>query len=365
MSHLAPHFDPDVFVSYSHGDPIGSRAPLRDWTQALVRRLTEGLHALETEFDGLHVWMDPEIDPTACLTDELKGKASACGILMIVMSNRYLKSSWCKDELEWFKKQFEGRAAEGGRVFVIRAQRTDENLWPDFLRDARGHAMTGFPFFDPESGFPRGFQLQEPGDDYFRELTRLQVWLTKRLREVRQRADKSAQAMAAAALAPAAAVQPFGSRRIYLHAPPESEFARAEIGLALTTDGFTPVAPPATGIPVAPPATAETELAGWQREARERMEAARRCEALALLRVADGERFVGDLLDIGVDERKRIADARGAPLPCAVLDKTGENLPIDVAPFGIACFDVTRTDWRGRFRSWLDAARSSPAGAAP
>ena len=29
MSYLAPHFDPDVFVSYSHGDPIGGRAPLR------------------------------------------------------------------------------------------------------------------------------------------------------------------------------------------------------------------------------------------------------------------------------------------------------------------------------------------------
>ena len=99
MSYLAPDFDPDVFVSYSHGDPEGGRAPLRDWSQALVRRLKDGLHALETEFDDLKVWMDPDI-----------GKASACGILMIVMSKRYLKSSWCKDELEWFRKQFEGRA---------------------------------------------------------------------------------------------------------------------------------------------------------------------------------------------------------------------------------------------------------------
>ena len=39
----------------------------------------------------------------------------------------------------------EGRAGEGGRVFVIRAQKTDESLWPDFLRDARGHAHDGFP----------------------------------------------------------------------------------------------------------------------------------------------------------------------------------------------------------------------------
>jgi hypothetical protein len=356
MSYLAPHFNPDVLVSYSHGDPVGGRAPLRDWSQALIRRLEDGLHALETEFDGLDVWMDPDIDPTAYLTDELKEKAGACGVLMIVMSNRYLRSSWCKEELEWFKEQFEGRARDGGRVFVIGAQKTDESLWPDFLRDGRGHALIGFPFYDPENGFPWGFQLREPGDDYFKELTRLQIWLTKRLRELRERAARAAQAMAEAAAPPPAAPAPTGSRRIYLHAPPECESAQAEIGLALKSDGF---------IPVAPPAAAGIKLADWRREANERMEAARRCEALALLRVVEGERFVGDLLDIGVDERERIAGARGAPLPCAVLDKTGEGLPIDVKPFGIERFDINQTDWRGRFRAWLDTARASPAQAHP
>jgi hypothetical protein len=172
MPYLAPHFDPDVFVSYSHGDPIAGDAPLRDWTRALIHRLRVGLHALKTEFDGLDIWMDPEIDPTAYLTPELKAKAGACGVLMIVMSERYLKSSWCGDELKWFREQFQGRANEGGRVFVIRAQRTEEHLWPDFLRDAGGHALIGFPFYDPESGDPWGFQLREPGDDYFKELTK-------------------------------------------------------------------------------------------------------------------------------------------------------------------------------------------------
>ena len=163
MSFLAPHFDPDVFVSYSHGDPIEGRAPLRDWTRALVRRLQDQIHSLETEFDGLHIWMDPEVDPTAFLTDELKGKASGCGVLMIVMSNRYLRSSWCKDELDWFKKQFEGRATDGGRLFVLRGQKTDEGLWPEFLRDARGQAQTGFSFYDPESGYPLHYpDLREP-----------------------------------------------------------------------------------------------------------------------------------------------------------------------------------------------------------
>jgi hypothetical protein len=58
MAYLQPPFDPDVFVSYSHCDPVGGRAPLRDWSQALIRRLKYGLHALETEFYDLDIWRD-------------------------------------------------------------------------------------------------------------------------------------------------------------------------------------------------------------------------------------------------------------------------------------------------------------------
>ena len=113
--------------------------------------------------------MDPLIDPTAKLTEELRAKASASGVLMIVMSNRYLKSSWCKDELEWFRKQVEARPGESGRVFVLRAQKTDTTLWPEFFRDERGNVMTGFSFYDPETGFPWDYpDLNEPNAEFRR-----------------------------------------------------------------------------------------------------------------------------------------------------------------------------------------------------
>ena len=61
-----------------------------------------------------------------------------------------------------------------------------------------------------------------------------------------------------------------------------------------------------------------------------------------------------------------MSGARGAPLPCAVLDKIGDRLPIDLdlAQFGIERFDVTHTDWRSQFRTWLDVSRVGLAGAA-
>jgi hypothetical protein len=150
MSYLAPYFNPDVFVSYSHGDPRDPDSPLNTWTQTVIHRLVDGLHALETEFDGLQVWMDPIVDPTTHLTDELKAIAGASGVLMIVVSDRFLRSSWCGAELEWFRKELEARANKDGRVVLIRAQRTDEWLWPDFLRDAG----PSFAFYDRHDGFP-------------------------------------------------------------------------------------------------------------------------------------------------------------------------------------------------------------------
>jgi hypothetical protein len=355
MAYLSPHFDFDVFVSYSHGDPRGTRdAPLRGWTRALVSRLESQILSLDTEFDDLKIWIDAEIDPTAHLTDELRSKVGSSGILMIVMSKRYLASSWCRDELGWFGAQIRDRSADQGRVFVLRIQPTDSNAWPEFLRDERGHGLPGFEFFDHD-GIPFGWpDLGETNTAFKKELCRLQIALTKRLRELRDRAEKRAAAAAStsARLMPSSA----GPRRVYLYAQPDHARARDDIGRQLLQDGIAPLTQPAN---------APNNLGGWQKDSGARMEAARRCQALALVRADDDQRFVGDLLDIGVDEREQIATARGAPLPCAVLDRTGAPMPIDVTPFGIDRFDLSCDAWRREFRDWLDRPGAGHTGASP
>ena len=91
MAFLRPHFEYDVFASYSHGVRGGDTdAPLKDWTLELIRRLETDIRAVDTEFDDLHIWRDEQIDPTIHLSDELRGKVKSSGILMIVMSPRYL-----------------------------------------------------------------------------------------------------------------------------------------------------------------------------------------------------------------------------------------------------------------------------------
>ena len=351
MSYLAPHFDPDVFVSYSHGDPRGSRAPLRVWTQATIRRLEDHIRSLEPEFRDLRLWMDPDFDPTAKLTEELRKQVSGSGVLMIVMSKHYLGSDWCKDELGWFKEQVQNRRVAGGRVFIIRAQETNTNRWPAFLRDERGHAIPGFVFYDSEDGSsPLSFDLKEPGEDYLRALNPLRTWLVRRLRELRSAVANSPEPEKSGA--PPA--KPAGPRLIYLHARPGSESARAEVDSALNSDGI---------VSVTAPGGAGGSLTDWQVEAKNRIDMAKNCVALALLRAGDFAPFVRDLLLIGVEERKGIS-VSGQPMPCAILDKSAEALPIDIDQYGIKRFDLNQTYWRGEFRHWLDAAREGPSGVA-
>jgi TIR domain len=350
MAYLAPHFDPDVFVSYSHGKPgSDGKSPLRDWTRALLRdRLEVHIHNLSADFDELSLYMDDKVDPTAHLTAELRTKVSGSGVLIIVMSERYLRSSWCQDELEWFRKQIRDRAGDPGRVFVIRAQTTDTGKWPDFLCDEHRHPLIGFTFHDP-NGDPLGWpNPREDDDEFWKALTGLRTALTKRLQELRVRVQQRSPAETThrpPAIGP-------GPRPVYLHALPENEAARAEIKLALSSDGIETITEEPYG---------GERLKGAAHESKLRIEAAKRCEALAVVRADNSERSYADLLEIGVDERERIAIARRAPMPCAVLDKTGQRLPCDVSGFGIHRFDVNKETWRGEFRRWLDTARASAA----
>ncbi len=348
MAFLLPHFEYDVFVSYSHG-AIGreSDAPLRDWTLELINRLETDIRAVDTEFDDLFIWRDESIDPTIQITDELRGKVKSSGILLIVMSPRYLTSSWCKDELEWFRQQIQERERDQGRIFVIRALRTDESQWPEFIRDARGNSLIGFLFHDNHNAMPYGWRSSTANNEaYVRELWRLQTALTRRLRDVRVNAERRSKAFAPPPLAGS------GQKRVYLHARPEHAGAYDEVKRILVEDGVAPLSA------VADPGR---DIADWMRESRARIETAKRCDAMALVRADGNEKFIGDLLEIGVDERERIQSARGAALPCAVLDRSGENLPIDVSGYGIQRFDVGRADWRSEFQGWLKQAQESSA----
>ena len=297
------------------------------------------------------IWWDEDLDPTAQLTPELKAKVKSSGILLIVMSPLYLASCWCKDELTWFSEQIQDRLQDPERVFIIRAVRTDESKWPPFLRDERGFTQPGFGFHDQQNVEPYCWGgSTENINEYTRSLRTLRTILTKRLHDLRDRAQKRAEVQAAPRYTHS------GTRRIYLHARAEDAPIRQKIDDLLREDGFDPV------VDMPDPGK---ELLDWKRESKIRIKKAKDCDALALIRAKGDANFPFTLRDIGFYERETIESARRAALPCAVLDRSGEELPIDVSEWGIERFDLRNGDWRGEFRQWLVKAETQPVAAPP
>jgi hypothetical protein len=217
------------------------------------------------------------------------------------------------------------------------------------LRDERGYAPIGFSFHDPQNDTPyRWAGSRESHDEYVKYLGTLRTTLTKRLRELRDRVRTRAEK---AEKKEAPRPTDGGTRCIYLHTRVEDAPIRQVVRDLLSEDGITSIGDPVS---------LGKQLLDWTLESKIRIEAAKSCDALALVRATGDENFIGTLLDIGLSERETIQCVRGAPLPCAVLDQSGVELPIDVSRWGIERLDLRNDHWRGDFRQWLDEAETQP-----
>jgi len=346
----------DVFVSYSHGDPLGEReTPLTIWTSEFIRALGATIRSTDPELRGLDIWFDAHFDRTQHLTDELRHRVKSSGILMVIMTPAYLESLWCRDELDWFEEQIADRKRAAGRIFVIHALPTDRAKWPAFLQDDLGNALVGFPFYDPQSEKPFGWGAEDiirSGKEFNNPLWTLKTALTRRLRDLRGPAPKEAAAE------PGLVHRSGAARRIYLHLRPDPDYAklREQVGEDLKKDGLLP-------IPVSQPAAAANGMNDWVIERKRRLRDARHCAALGLVRAGDDESFALDLYEIGVEDRDLIEEEKGVKPPCAVFDSASEALDFDYQGFEINRFDIRAPNWRDEFRAWLDAQTRKPRSA--
>jgi hypothetical protein len=350
MAYLAPYFEHDVFMSYAHGRiPGRPEAPLRDWSRSFIDHLRADMFALQTDIGTAEFWDDRLGDPTDRLTDEIKYHVEHSGVLLIIMSPRYLASDWCSKELHWFRQQFLNRRVSPRRVFVVRAVSTNTDLWPDFLKDSSGHPDIGFQFHEETTragiepfGWP---DLNERSNEFNKMLRSLRTTLIGRLEKIRA----SEQAARDDGASPARGNRT-GPPLIYLHTPLGSAALRAKVKGELRDDGYC----------VAPAVRPATGPSDWQREAEDRIRAAQACDALTLLRPSNDARFDYEFREVGKHELSRINAARASrPLPCAVLD--GSATRFESAEFaersGIALFDLSNPGWRPAFRAWFDRAR--------
>ena len=188
MSAFVPHYQHDVFISYARVDD----EPLLpgDENSCWVRTLKQALQTLLNQrAKGANIWMD--IADIACnrqLSSEISAGLAGSATLLVIMSNGYLESEWCRKELAAFVDAY-GPATGNGRIFVVHRDEIPFDRWPPQLRE-----LYGYPFYvkDAHTGLAMPLAVPKPDPqekEYFARLHRLRDQLANQLRKMQ--ADES------------------------------------------------------------------------------------------------------------------------------------------------------------------------------
>ncbi len=102
-----PGADIDVFVSYGHVDNAAEQ-----WVTKLHLRLKSEVEGILGE--SVNFWMDPQLNGGEILDTALKRRVSSSALFLPVLSPRYVRSSYCCQEVQWF---FEA-ASQGGALCI-------------------------------------------------------------------------------------------------------------------------------------------------------------------------------------------------------------------------------------------------------
>lgn len=169
MPYLAK-YQHDVFVSYARGPtppgfPGNEADRLGKWSRQLIEDLRyEILTDLGIKDPNrlADIWIDAQLSGDQPITHTLKAKVDNAGLLLIVMSDLFLATNWCLEEVEWFRQACERRGeSTDGRIFLVHALPTDEGRWPVYLRGARQYR-----FHAGDSARPYGWRNAPAGPEY-------------------------------------------------------------------------------------------------------------------------------------------------------------------------------------------------------
>jgi hypothetical protein len=333
------------------------------WSQGFIRELESELRVhpkfgrdLALFFDNHH---RPEqgLDPMMGLTKQLQEDIGATALLIVLMSDHYLKSQWCADERDWWvQNQAESGLTHEERIALARIWPTSDT-WPPALVDERGNPLVGICFYDKERADVRPQPYEWPVPDPsskgpFRDrLLDLVGWIWRRLELVKTRMDERNRAQR-----DATKLAEDTGQVLYLHGRVEHAQAWEKANEALNAKGFT-VLP-------GEPDTVESDPAKAREIRRRRVETLSGCDALLLMGTEDGRALDADLVVVGRWDRQSARAFSNRLLPCGLLDTVGG--PVATAERAKAArglqvdwIDCTREVWTRDVQDWL--TRKSPA----
>jgi hypothetical protein len=286
----------------------------------------------------------------AGLTDQLQQHISRSALLMVLMSPDYLKSSWCKDEREWWcSRQVRSDLPNDGRIPIVHIwPRAKDDIWPSALSDSRGIPLIGFPFTEGKAPMERPIGWTDRptfGKSFKERLLDLAGVVRQKLDKIKADLEELNRARA-----DAASLAREGGQTIYLHGHEGQDWERAARALGDARFAVLPGQPD--------PDVSDREEFQALRERRAKVISG--CDALLLLGTQDGH-VDGDMLLVGKHDRDLAKALSNRYLPCALLDTVGPSIATPVRrttaqALQIEWLDATTQPWVPVIPPWLVAA---------
>lgn len=149
-------FENDVFISYAHLDNQPLAEGLKGWVETLHERLRVRLTQMLGE--EVSVWRDPKLGGNDVFGETLIARLSNAALLVAIISPRYVKSDWCRRELDRFCENAEKtiglRTGDKLRAFKVVKFYVPREEHPPQLSGTLGYE---FYEYDPARGRSREF----------------------------------------------------------------------------------------------------------------------------------------------------------------------------------------------------------------
>jgi len=176
---LAKGFQSDVFVSYA----TANNHPLAEGKPGWVTALRDALRAV---MPSCEFWMDYKLRGNEPFGQQLIDRIQSSATLLIVLSEQWLNSQWCRRELEHFLAATADGVASG-RIFLVHFEPVPPEQWPQSLH---GLSLAKYRFFhqqrDGAITLPLGFPIPNPENaahhSYYERLLELRAELSNRLK---------------------------------------------------------------------------------------------------------------------------------------------------------------------------------------
>jgi hypothetical protein len=163
-------FDHDVFISYAHFDNMPDREGEKGWVEQFAQQLS--IRLLKRFGEPVDIWRDPALKRSQLFDRVIEKAVHGSGVMIALITNRYLHSEYCQQEIKWFCDKAEQEP--GGlivddyvRVFPVLLYNIPPESWPEVCRGA-----SAFPFHDargPDFGEP----LDPDSDAFSKQLRSL------------------------------------------------------------------------------------------------------------------------------------------------------------------------------------------------